>query len=90
MGTFTVNIVKGYLENIAIGTTAQDIIDTINNSSGEIIIYDPNMQQITRNALVSTEYIVQLIVNGEAADELIIAIEGDLSRTVYWMSFIIP
>jgi len=37
------------------------------------------MQQITGNVLVSTGYIVQLIVDGDVVDELTIAIKGDLS-----------
>ncbi|MBN2880332.1 MAG: Ig-like domain-containing protein [Clostridia bacterium] len=73
---YNVNRDKLLYENISIGTSAADIISSVTNTLGEVLVYDTEMNLVTEGN-VSTGYYVQLVIDGEAADSLRIIIEGD-------------
>ncbi|MBN2880095.1 MAG: Ig-like domain-containing protein [Clostridia bacterium] len=75
---YTVNREGGFLEDIPIETTVQNIMDAIENSGGEVHIFNETMQEISGDMVVSTGYYVQLIVDESVVDELIILIEGEV------------
>ena len=77
--TFNVNRVRQSFEGVPIGATAQEIIDSITSASGEIKVFDTNMQELTGDVFVSTGYYVQLIIGGEVMDNLQILILDDLN-----------
>ncbi|MEX1376144.1 MAG: SpoIID/LytB domain-containing protein [Eubacteriales bacterium] len=74
--TYFVNRDLEYYEDVAIDSSYQDIIDSVNNTYGEVQIFDTNMNPVT-DGNVSTGYYVQLIIEGEVVDSLRIIIEGD-------------
>ncbi len=76
--TYFVNRDKLFYENVAIGTSAADIISSVTNTFGEVFVYDSAFNPVT-GGNVSTGYYIQLIIDGELADTLRIVIEGDCS-----------
>lgn len=73
---YTVNRINRFFEDVAIGTSVQEIIDSINNSIGTVYVYNNAMEPVTEG-LVSTGYYIQLDISGDVADEVRILIEGD-------------
>lgn len=76
--TYDVNRVLGYYENIPIGTSVEDIINSVDNTLGEVLVFDSNMNPVFEGN-VSTGYYLQLIIEDEIADSMRIIIEGDCS-----------
>ncbi|MEX1376143.1 MAG: leucine-rich repeat protein [Eubacteriales bacterium] len=77
--TYIVNRDRLYYEDIPIGATVQDIIDSVSHTLGDVRVFDVNMQELTGDVYVSTGYYVQLIIDGQVADELLILIKGDIN-----------
>ena len=67
---------KGYLRNVAIGTTVAQLIQEFDNS--ELIIQDAAGNTMTNDAPCGTGYTVQLMVGGRSVDCLRIVVPGDV------------
>ena len=76
--TYFVNMDLGYYENVSIGTSVEDIIASVSNSFGQVLVYNNSMKQVIEGN-VSTGYYIQLVIDGEVTHSLRILIEGDCS-----------
>lgn len=75
---YSVNRALGYYEDMTIGTSVENIINSVDNALGEVFIFDNNMNPVFEGN-VSTGYYIQLIIENEVSDILQIVIEGDCS-----------
>ena len=67
---YTVNRKAKYYEDVAIDTSVQQIIDSVDNSVGEVHVYNYAMEEITEGN-VSTGYYIRLIIGLETRNNFV-------------------